>query len=556
MRHLSQQILQALGVLSTQALQRLARLLGRGFPVVLGLVLSAAAMVDAYVQPFMRGLETRSFDLILRNRVIAPTPDPNIVILDIDEASLAAMAEEYGRWPWPRAVLAEVLDELERQGARAVFFDILFADPDAQNPGSDAIFDEAVGRSKHSYYAMLRLDRSRDSKSELHASQVPGAERAGAEGGDPTVAMILPRFPAILNSGRVGAVSADPDRDSVVRRFMLFEDAGDWRIPTIPVQLARGLSAPIPDQREVLLNWRGGPFAYRYVSFAEVHADSLRKNKKRDPHEFAGKIVLIGSTAPALFDLRATPMAAAHPGVEILATAIDNLLHQDYYRSVGKLLSLAVSLALIWGLAFGMRWMSRGSDTAALLFAVQVVLLVVAYVSLNVTHYYVDLVGPVAFGMAFFVIANLRANIRERAAQAADSVSLALELGQPYRLLLLIVEPAGKRLSARARAWLVDSVCRSRARARLADPPYEGHGVLGSDFAGLAIAYWLVPAHDAALQKAAEQERDRFVREVGTLERDHARFVREEARFEGAGDRGGLVGRMLLGALQDLGRSK
>lgn len=545
---------QTLAVLRTWALQRLARLLGRGFPVLLALVLSAAAIVDAYVHPFMRGLENRSYDLIIRNRVIAPKPDPNIVILDIDEASLAAMAEEYGRWPWPRAVLAEALDALEQQGARAVFFDILFADPDTQNPGSDALFNEAVARSAHGYYAMLRLDRERDSRSELHASQVPGAQHTPGDAGDPTLAMILPRFPAILASGRVGAVGADLDRDSVVRRFALFEPAGGWRIPSAALQIARGIGVRVPEQREMLLNWRGEPFSYRYVSFADFHADALRKHKQRDPNEFAGKIVLIGSTAPALFDLRATPMAAAHPGVEILATAIDDLLHDDYYRSLGKDLSLAVSLALVWGLAFGLRWMTRGAVTGPVMFGVQMLLLVIAYVSLNVTHYYVDLVGPVAFGLAFFVIANLRADIRERAAQAGDSRSLALERGQNYRLLVLIIRPPGRRLARRTRAWLIDAVCRSRLRARLAAPPYEGRGVLGSDFAGLVIAYWVASARDPQAQKAAAAERAQFVREAKRLERPGARFVEQEAQFEWSAERSGLVGRMLLGALQDLGR--
>jgi adenylate cyclase len=550
-------LLDLLLVLRTNTLDRVARLLGGPFPVVLALLLSIAAAVDAYWYPWLGGLEARSFDLILRHRIAPAKPDPDIVIIDIDEASLAAMAEEYGRWPWPRAVLGEVLDALEEQGARAVFFDVLFADPDIRSPESETLFNEAVERSKHSFYAMLRLDRSRDSKSELHASQVPAAEPdpEGGENGDPTVAMILPRFPAIIASGRVGTVGASPERDNVVRRYALHETAGAWRIPAIPLQVARSLGAPVPEERKILLNWRGPPFAYNYVSFHEVLADALRKQKQRDPKEFAGKIVLIGSTAPALGDLKATPMATLHPGVEILATAIDNLKNDDYYRELGKPLSLAVSLALLWGLAFGVRWLVRGSATGSLMFFIQVVLLTIAYLSLSVTHYSLDLVGPVALGLLFFTIASVRADLRERAAQLGDASLGGLEVGRDYRLLLLIIQPVRASLRRRTRAWLIDRVFASRARARLAHPPFEGHGVLGADFAGLMILYWLVPRDDAPVAETALAERSAIVITVGKFERSRAKFVEQEAEFQWSGDRPGVVGRMMIDALQGLRRS-
>ena len=100
--------------------------------------------------------------------------------------------------------------------------------------------------------------------------------------------------------------------------------------------------------------------------------------------EFAGKIVLVGSTAPGLFDLKATPMTRAHPGVEILATAIDNLRRDDYLHVLDKRLSFGVSLVLIWGLAFFTRSLSRGMLLAPIMFGVGVVMAALtAYVTLR-----------------------------------------------------------------------------------------------------------------------------------------------------------------------------
>ena len=546
--------------------RRLALALGPGFPYLLAALLSFTAVIDAFVQPFMSGLEKHTNDLMMHHRIVVPSPDADIVIVDIDEASLEAMAGEYGRWPWPRAVLAEALDAIEAQGPKAILFDILFADLDVRDPGSDTLFNEAVARSQKSYFAMLRLDPVRDAKSELHASQVPGAIPipgiavipAGADAtaqaaADPTIAMILPRYPAIIASARVGTVGASPDADGVVRRFDLYEDAGDWRIPSLPLKIVSALGVATPEDQTILLNWRGGPYRYHFIPFVEVHADGLRRDKRRDPREFAGKIVLIGSTAPGLFDLKATPMTRTHPGVEILATAIDNLRHDDDYRGIDKRISLAVSLALLWGLAWTMRSRSTSLMLGPLLFGVQVLLLAIAYASLNLSRTYIDLVAPVAFGLAFLVIANLRATLREWAAQASDQASLALQRGQRYRLILLVVEPERARLRGRTRTRLIDRVCASRFSARLADPPYDGKGVLGLGFAGLATVYWVVPA--TADPTGATAERARIAAEVQRLERQGVRLAELEGEFEWSGERVGVVGDLVLDALKGLRRN-
>ena len=364
--------------------------------------------------------------------------------------------------------------------------------------------------------------------------------------------MLLPRFPAIIASGRLGTVDAEPDRDGVVRRFGLYEDAGAWRIPSLPLTMGKGLGFEIPDERLVQLNWRGAPFSYRFVPFHEVYLDLLRKERRRDPKEFAGKIVLIGSTAPALFDLRATPMASVHPGVEILATAIDNLKNRDYFRTVSKDVSLAISLVLVWTLALGLRSWVRGSLNTLIAFTVQVILLLLAFASMNFTHYYIDLVGPFSLGLMLLLLLGIRADLRERAAQVDLAVMRVLERGTRYRVLFLFIESRKPRQAARTRAWLLDRICTSHARGRLADPPYGGNGLLGADFASLTIAYWLVPEGDEAGATAASEERQRLAKGIERRERAGAKMVERETAFDWTGERPGVVGRLLLDALQDL----
>ena len=94
--------------------------LGHRYYWALALVFAVAGGWNLLGHPFDNQLAHDSFDLLMRHRPIAYPADFDVVVLDIDEASLAAMSSQYGRWPWPREVLAKVAAKLESGGARAV----------------------------------------------------------------------------------------------------------------------------------------------------------------------------------------------------------------------------------------------------------------------------------------------------------------------------------------------------------------------------------------------------------------------------------------------------
>ena len=112
----------------------LVRRLGARAYLILAAVFSVLIVADLGVTSLVSAAETRLFDLLISHRIATPKPDPDIVILDIDEASLAGMADEHGRWPWPNSVFGELVTALEKQKPRAIVFDILFSDRDTQRP--------------------------------------------------------------------------------------------------------------------------------------------------------------------------------------------------------------------------------------------------------------------------------------------------------------------------------------------------------------------------------------------------------------------------------------
>src|SRR5687767_4614133 len=96
----------------------------------LAIPFSAWMVLDVAVFKVSFGVARPAYDAMVRARLWAAPPDPRIVIVDIDEASLARMSPEFGRWPWPRDTLATVLDHVESQQPAAIVWDVVFSDPD------------------------------------------------------------------------------------------------------------------------------------------------------------------------------------------------------------------------------------------------------------------------------------------------------------------------------------------------------------------------------------------------------------------------------------------
>jgi hypothetical protein len=180
--------------------------------------------------------------------------------------------------------------------------------------------------------------------------------------------------------------------------------------------VAQGLGWTQPEARDLLLNWRGKPFTYRFLTFSDVYMDMLSKDKKRPQDEFKDKIVLIGSTAPMLFDVKPTSMAKEFPGIEIIATALDNLKHNDYIRGpASRWPYLIAALLILWGTAFAFYKDVEPERFAKVFGLSQIGLLVLSYLSINLTNFYLNLTGPVFIGFVYFSIAKLYALATARA---------------------------------------------------------------------------------------------------------------------------------------------
>ncbi|GAB4302544.1 MAG: adenylate/guanylate cyclase domain-containing protein [Thiohalomonadaceae bacterium] len=358
-------------------------------------------------------LEYRYGDLLLRRHAAQQQPDPDIVIVDIDERSLDQMAPLAGRYPWPRAIFAELIEGMARQRPAAIVFDILFSDADVANPEGDVWLAEVARRQNNVYFPLLRLSGG-------DAQGVPLARygaRLGIERGPQAqetarAALLLP-LPALAETGRLGAINYTEDADGVGRRYHLYIDVHGWRLPSLPARVTKDLAYAIPPQADLLLNWRGPALSYPRIPLFDLYDDLARSQPQRPADELTGKIVIIGSTAAGLHDLRNTAMGSLYPAVEIIATALDNLKHGDALRPAPTLVAPLAAVLLLGALFLAFRHRINPLRIGLGLLVATPLFAAVQYGALQL-RWVVPLFTPLAFGWLYYFAAALHAWLRER----------------------------------------------------------------------------------------------------------------------------------------------
>jgi adenylate cyclase len=350
-------------------MQRRAR--RRNAPLAVALVAAllavGAELFLGRTAPFRR-LEGALLDLRFR-LAEAPPPNPAIVLVLIDDASLA----ELGRWPWPRSLMAECLDRLSEQRPRAVALDILFADAD---PGGDEALAAALKRAGDVALATsYRFGGPKAAAPDfLAASAYPGwrADRAGRTQVALEAAALAAPIPELGRAAAaLGHVTVAYDVDGAVRyAYPVLAHAGVWQ-PSLPVALARIYLGLAPDQLWIEFGQgvhvgdrflptdeaMRAPFVYRRpgefrsYSFVDVLKGRVPEGALRNA------AVLIGAAASGLGDAAPTPFAALASGVERHAMAFDSLIggHVVIRRDGFVLLDAVVILSLAALIGFAAR---------------------------------------------------------------------------------------------------------------------------------------------------------------------------------------------------------
>ncbi len=306
-------------------------------------------------------LRVRTFDTfqVLDPRIKTARP---VTIIDIDERSLAD--PRLGQWPWPRTRVADIVTTLSRLGAVVIAFDVVFSEPDRLNP------DIAADTFRNLDEATREKLRSLPSNDRIFADAIRNSRVVLGESGGPDVhadldknlpvtgfAMVgeephrfLFQFPGLLRNVRVieeaaagrGLFTVVPERDGIVRRVPMLMLAQDIMMPALSFEMLRVASGSgtiltkaddagiksigvkgfqIPTDRNGQL-WVH--YAHRDPSIYVSAVDVL--DGRVPPDKIEGKLVLVGTSAIGMNDIKTTPVSPVMPGVEIHAQVLESAL--------------------------------------------------------------------------------------------------------------------------------------------------------------------------------------------------------------------------------------
>ena len=243
---------------------------------------------------------------------------PGLAVVGIDERALA----EVGRWPWPRAKLAELVDKLGgEQGAALIGLDMILAEPEAGGSDGDARLAAALRR--HAVVLGLHLD---DAPHALRSGSLPPPWPLAADGSRwPAWTGYSGNLPALQQAAAgAGFLNAALDADGVTRRAPLLAVVDGGIRPSLALAMARALRgdaalsalAAADAQAQVLIPFPAPRGQVQTVSAADVLGGRLPAKS------LAGRAVIVGPSAAGTGDRRLTPMGLMQPGVELHANLL------------------------------------------------------------------------------------------------------------------------------------------------------------------------------------------------------------------------------------------
>lgn len=359
-----------------------ARRFGYARLICIFLLIGFAALRIADPAP-VEELRVRTFDhfQVLDHRHKTARP---VTIVDIDEKSLKAL----GQWPWPRTKIADLVTNLTRLGAAAIAFDVVFSEPDRLNP------DIAADTFRSLDEATREKLKALPSNDQVFAQAIKQSRVVVGESGVPTPNAELDKklpqtglatlgedphpflfkFPGLLRnvpvietaaSGR-GLFTIVPERDGIVRRVPIIMQAQGVIMPALTFEMLRvitgtdtifikadkgGIQSVGVKGFQIPTDKNGQLWVHFARQDPSIYVSAVDVLEGRAPADkFSRKLVLIGTSAVGLNDIKTTPVSPAMPGVEIHAQVLESALTGSVIAQPSYGIALEFLFAIVMGI--------------------------------------------------------------------------------------------------------------------------------------------------------------------------------------------------------------
>ncbi len=342
--------------------------------------------------PYFKNLtyqaEQWTLDIRYRNFNRATTPSQQIILVDLDEESLKKYADINGPWPWPHRAYKEIISFMGDGHPSMILFDTVLSEPPREGD-DDQTLDQSSTEHKNVSHAALFLSQTRtegrgpmrlpQNRSFPHPLEWTNSPRSWFTDNQ-FHSFILPNSQIWSQTSYIHSINANPDDDGISRRLplMLHYD-GQW-ISTLSLRgvLSQSLENPtklnykeghleIYESENILkhripLDEKGNLLVHYYANYNQIPQVRIEdiiesakakeigdiENIKINSETFKDKIIIITTSLMGAADLKTTPIGAQYPKAILHATAISNILNNDYLQPAPPHSMLSLTLLLIF----------------------------------------------------------------------------------------------------------------------------------------------------------------------------------------------------------------
>ncbi|HWP49073.1 MAG TPA: adenylate/guanylate cyclase domain-containing protein [Candidatus Limnocylindrales bacterium] len=334
-------------------------------PILKTMLLAVSSFVIAlilYLSHVLSSFELKAFDQFSRylNPIKSSAP---IVLVQIDQPSIDALSKQGITWPWPRQMYAPIVEYLSE--ADAIFLDMFFTEPSSYGQEDDILFAEAIKKAGNVYLPIFLSQQERPLTAEEEAFILRIAIPDKVFTALSYHSVITPIDDLKTAVHGAGNVMIKPDEDGVYRRVPLLFQLNQYLIPHFvlgyliekgkiqirqqapiqsPILSVQDESLPIQNEKLILRFYRDkDPFeTFSAIQVLQWYLDyQASKPPAMEKGYFKDKIVLIGSTAVGLYDLKPTATSSVSTGIHIHATTLDNILRRNFIKPVNPLFVVA-----------------------------------------------------------------------------------------------------------------------------------------------------------------------------------------------------------------------
>lgn len=377
---------------------------------------------------FIDGIENKTFDL--RQSVISKhrAASKDIVIITIDDASYEYALDNIGEWPLPRGLYADLVEFVEQQNPRLIAFDMLFVKSAKNNTTDDKKLADVFRKYDNVFTAMnfdyqsedLRKPQDLPAKLQIKLNDLSN-DINFEENAFTNYRPILEEI--INNTSNIGTVNISRSNDGILRKAPVLVKYRENFYPQMSFLMAytatgnssRELTLnengtltfsdrviPLDKNGNAILNWYGARGSYQEIPLYKIIKKMNGENVQLNA-DFKDKIVFVGMTANSLFDLKTTPTDKLFPGVEVLATYVNNILDNDFVTKapVGCTILLSVIISLIIGF-ITLKFVSA----SAMIFLTLLTYMgytIFTFQMMKHFNLWVDLVSPLIFATIVFI---------------------------------------------------------------------------------------------------------------------------------------------------------